>query len=75
MGGAGRPRSSWNRGFQAGNLRAEPGPDKGGSWAWGLSLLKLQTRAGKRGSRLIPGLEERFLGIRLPGEIGIRRTL
>lgn len=40
MGGAGRPWSSWNRGFQAGNLRAEPGPDKGGSWAWGLSLLK-----------------------------------
>lgn len=40
MGGAERPWSSWNRGFQAGNLRAEPGPDTGGSWAWGLSLLK-----------------------------------
>ena len=36
----GRGGASWNRGFQAGNLRAEPRPDKGGSWAWGLSLLK-----------------------------------
>ena len=34
MGGAGRPWSSWNRGFQAGNLRAEPGPGQG--WKLGL---------------------------------------
>ena len=40
MGGAGRLWSSWNHGFQAGNLQAEPGPGQGGKLGLGAQIAR-----------------------------------